>query len=738
MLSFMTKNPNQARLLLASLYFCLLCPVAAPAAPATDAGGWFDFAPEANTFATNSVIDLRDLNEKFAGEQGQVIAKDGKFVHSTSGQPVRFWAVNGPPHELKGDALKQCARLLAKYGVNLVRVHGAVFDKDGEPDPAKVAHIQEVVTAMKAEGIYTHISIYFPLWFKPRADLPWLEGYNGNQNPFAALMFNPKFQEKHRAWFQALLTTTDPKTGKSLIDEPAVFGVEIQNEDSLFFWTFDEKNIPDPQLRLIEKQFGDWLVKKYGSLDAAFSAWKDQKARRDAPAEGRVGFRPLYSVFTEKSARDQDTASFLLEAQTGFYRDTYAFLRRLGFKGLIHASNWATASPEVFGPLEKLSYATGDFIDRHGYFECNHKGDNAAWSIRPGHTYSDRSALRFDAGEPGKPKQFVHPVMDPHYGGKPSMISETTFTRPNRYRSEAPLYFAACGALQDSDCLVHFAFDGALWQVKPNFWMQQWTLATPSMLGQFPAAALIFRRGLVAPGAVVAEVSLNTNDLRQLKGTPLPQDASFDELRLKDVPQGTEVKPGQRLDPLLHYAGRAYVEFTSEPGRVKATDLKPFVDHAAQTVTSTTGELKLDYGKGMLVINAPRAQGASGNLKAAGRIDLPALSISSDLDLVHVIAVSLDDQPLASSRRILLQIMSEERASGFETEVAGPEVKKITNIGRDPWQVKNLSGTIAFKRADAALLKVIALDSNGQPAGAAGSAKDIKLRPETVYYLISP
>jgi hypothetical protein len=25
------------------------------------------------------------------------------------------------------------------------------------------------------------------------------------------------------------------------------------------------------------------------------------------------------------------------------------------------------------------------------------RGDNAAWSIRNGHTYSDRSALRFDA-----------------------------------------------------------------------------------------------------------------------------------------------------------------------------------------------------------------------------------------------------------------------------------------------------------------------------------------------------
>ncbi|MBI3863338.1 MAG: hypothetical protein HY290_15715, partial [Planctomycetia bacterium] len=411
-------------------------------------------------------------------------------------------------------------------------------------------------------------------------------------------------------------------------------------------------------------------------------------------------------------------------------------VRELGFKGLVHDSNWATADPEVFGPLEKLSYSAGDFLDRHGYFECNHKGDDAAWSVRNGHTYSDRSALRFDPVEPGKPKQFVHPVMDPHYGERPSMISETTFTRPNRYRSEAPLYFAAYGALQDSDCIVHFAFDGASWRVKPRFWMQQWTLATPAMLGQFPAAALLYRKGFVSTGAVVAEVRLNNGDLARLRGTPLPQDAAFDELRLKDVPQNSEVKPGQRLDPLLHYAGRAHVTFSSEPGSVKLSDLKPFVDRQAQTVSSTTGELKLDYGKGLLTINAPRAQGASGGLSEAGKIDLADLTITSDLDLVHIIAVPLDDQPLATSRRILLQVMSEERTSGFRTEAASATTKRITEIGRDPWQVKRLSGSVSFKRRDAAKLKVTSLDFAGRKGEVVGTAKEIALQPTTLYYLI--
>ncbi len=698
--------------------------------------GWFAFDPKPDTFAANSAIDLRFLNEKFAGEHGYLGVKNGEFVFTANGQPVRFWAVNGPPHELKGEALRECARMLAKHGVNLVRIHGGYFKEDGSVDLAKVQHAQEIVAAMKAEGIYSHFSIYFPLWLSPKAGTPWLRGYDGTKHPFAALFFNPDLQAQYRNWWTKLLTTPNPQTGKTLIQEAAVASVEMQNEDSLFFWTFDEKNIPDEELRLIEKLFGDWLIKKYGSLEAAQTKWGGAKLKRDAISEGRMGFRPLWNIAHDRTMRDQDSAQFMVELQTKFYAETYAFLRGLGFKGLITASNWATASPEVFGPLEKLSYTTGDFIDRHGYFGSNHKGPNSEWSIRDGHTYSDRSGYRFDAEDPTKPKQFVHPSMDPHYDGKPSMISETTWNRPNRFRSEAPLYFAAYGALQHTDAIVHFALDGAAWSVKPGYFMQPWTLTTPVMMGQFPAAALIYRRGLITPGAMLAEISLNKDDLLHLKGTPLPQDAALDELRLKDVPQGTELKAGQRLDPLLHYAGQSEVHFTTGPGNVKLADLKSLVDHAKKTVTSSTGELKLDYGQGVLIINAAKAQGVSGILNLAGTVETKNLSIASELDLGHIIAVSLDNQPLSISTRILLQVMSEEKPTGFQTEPVTPNIRRIVNIGTNPWLVKEFKGTVKFKRSDAAQLKVTALDYNGYPLGNASSGAEIRLQPKTVYYLI--
>ena len=559
--------------------------------------GWFAFPPPADPYRPTSAIDLRPLNEKAAGDGGFIGVKGSEFVHSKTGEPVRFWAVNGPPGKDR-ESLRADARALAKRGVNLVRVHGGYFDENGEVDPAKVKHAIEIVEAMKAEGIYTHFSIYFPIWFRPKADNPWLKGYDGKTVPFASLYFNKDFRAHYLAWWKALLTTPSESTGKRLVDEPAVAGAELVNEDSYFFWTFTPANIPDPQLHILEAQFGDWLKRKYGSIESATRKWGGPPDARDRPGEGRVGFRPLWNIANERSPRDQDTARFLAESQRNFYVETSKALRDLGFQGVICASNWFTADPRVLGPLERYTYNTCDFIDRHGYFGCDTKGEAADWSIRDGHTYADRSALRFDPEEPGKAKAFVHPAMDLGYDGKPSMISETTWNRPNRFRSEAPLYYAAYGALQGTDAIVHFAQDTTSWTVKPGYFMQPWTLMSPAMMGQFPVAALIYRKGLVASGDLLVDVDLSLEGLFHLEGTPIPQDANFDELRARDVPKGLTLKPGNVIDPLVHYAGRTNVNFVDKAKPARLKDLARLVDRKRQAVTSSTGQLQLDYGKG--------------------------------------------------------------------------------------------------------------------------------------------
>lgn len=714
-------------------------PGAAAASAAAEAGWrvWGADTRISGAAESASVISLRGLNEKFAGEQGRIIVKDGHFAHEKTGRPVRFWGVNGPPHDLKPAQLEEASRVLARYGVNLVRLHGAMFDSaTGQWKPEEAEQSRRIVRAAAREGIYSHLSIYFPLWLQPKGDLPFLKGSAG-KHPFASLYVNPDFQAEYQGWWRQLLTEPG-EDGKRLIDDPAVMGLELVNEDSLFFWTFSYDKVPAPDMRRLEERFAQWAMAKYGSLEAALAAWKDLGVPQDAPGEGRLGFRPLWNMFTDKTLRDQDTATFLMQTQRGFYEEQIKFLRGLGFKGLITCSNWTTANNEILGPLEKYSYTVGDFMDRHGYFGGPHTGPDSAWSIREGHVFGNRSAYRFEGGKPGE-YDFSHPVVDPKYNGLPSMISETAWTRPNAYRGEAPLFYAVYGALQGSDAIVHFAHDGLRWDVKPRFFMQPWTLMAPTQVGQFPAAAAIYRLGLVEPGEAMAEVNLNLGEIQALKGTPLVQNASLDQLREADSTGQISSTGGGPISPLIHYMGRVNVNISAKPAsrELRSSEFTKLKDGLAKAkmVVSSPPVVQLDYAAGSLRAISSRVIVLAGELGQGsyGMNDLLDVELP-EKQQIYLALVPMDGESLHHSKSMLLQVMTQEKPTGFTTESAGPGLERISSLGTNPWLVKEPRGQVSFKRT----LSVMPLDDNGVPVKDAPAldAAGFQLLPGMTYYWV--
>ena len=175
------------------------------------------------------------------------------------------------------------------------------------------------------------------------------------------------------------------------------------------------------------------------------------------------------------------------------------------------------------------------------------------------------------------------------------------------------------------------------------------------------------------------------------------------------------------------------------PSATKLKPLAPYIDHKSRTVTSSTKELKLDWGHSVLTINSPMAQGACGNLAAAGEVQLADLSISVPLDAAYTIVVSLDEQPLKTSKRMLIQLMTEEKGTGFRSEPTEGQRQRIASIGESPWLVKKLKGVIKFQRPDAASLKVTPLNSYGEPSSPSKklSAAEMTLQPDNLYYLVS-
>ncbi|MCS6814032.1 MAG: hypothetical protein NZ772_10755, partial [Cyanobacteria bacterium] len=111
----------------------------------------FLFDPDPDEFMP-SPIDLRRLNERFAGEQGFIQRQGEVFIHGNNQQPVRFWAINTSPESLYMDAasLAYMARFLAKLGVNMVRLHGKLWsDQDFRTiAPDTIARLHHFVAAM--------------------------------------------------------------------------------------------------------------------------------------------------------------------------------------------------------------------------------------------------------------------------------------------------------------------------------------------------------------------------------------------------------------------------------------------------------------------------------------------------------------------------------------------------------------------------------------------------------------
>ena len=709
-----------------------------------DETGWTSFQPEADPFDF-SPIDLRRLNEKQAGDGGSIAARGEEFIHSKTGEPVKFWAVNtgGASADLSKAEVDLFARSLAKRGVNLVRIHGPVYMADGADfgkiDTNHVAKLHYLIAALKREGIYTCLSIYFPLWVKLDAVNTDFPGYTG-KNPFALLYFNEKFQALYRTWWDYVMNTVNPYTGLALKDDPAVAMAELVNEDSFLFWTFnpDAGNtgaIPDPQRAILEKMFGDWLLQKYPgkTLDQIRTAWGGTTSAQDNFAAGRVGFRGLYQVFTERQKRDQDTAQFLTETQQKFYRDHYAYLKKtLGFHGLVYASNWQTASAQYLGPLDKLSNADADFMDRHGYFGGVHTGDASGYAIQAGQKYDDRTALKF-LKDTGTGEDFNNPLFDIIYDGQPSTITEVNWPPPNRFRADYPVLAAAYGALQGSDAIFHFAAGSPAWESVPS----KFSVQTPVVEGQFPAAALIYRQGLIKTAPRIVNVQLAVADLYALKGTPLPAPQNFDQLRGNDIPPGATLTNVSAIDSLAFLVGRVGVDIlTNGAPQSAVTDLSPYINRTTKIAKSQTGELEWNWSNGVVKLMAPAAQGLTGFLTAADRTQLPDVTIESPVEYGSILIVSLDGQPIATSAKLLVQAMSEEKPFGWTTDAA-TGVRTITSAGNAPIMVRNLAGKVSLSRSDAASLRVTALDANGyRDASPTQTADSITLVAGTFYYLI--
>jgi hypothetical protein len=694
--------------------------------------GFFPFEPDPDEFK-ESPLSMRRLNEAKAGEGGWIAARGRDLVHSTTGRPVRFWAVNtGYEAVMKDEStVRAQAKFWAKHGVNMVRVHGGVWDDADftKLDTEKLKKLHFYVAALKDEGIYTHLSIYFPLWLNFTDKTAGFPGYPAQgQHPFAVQFFNPRFQEMQKSWMSSLLTPVNPHTSLTLANDPAVAMVEVINEDSYFFWTFTPyQNIPAPQMEILERAYAGYLIEKHGSLEAGSKDWPKQNVRGDDFAGGRVGFVPLYDMFNNKTPRGRAQAEFLARHQRAYFDMMRDHLKKtVGYKGLVTASNWTTADARTLYPLERWSNGSVDLLDRHGYWSGPHKGPRSSYSVSTDDEFADASSL-------------VGPVNTPlwevNWLDMPTIISEIGWTAPNRFRAELPFLKATYGAMQGNDGTFFFASSASSWEQQ----IGKFAMNTPVTVGQFPAASLIYRMGYVKEAGTALRNDLKLADMFALKGAPVPTQVNMDQIRFGDTPAEARVA-SDTISPLYFLVGRVEAAITETGGRPVAVDLSKYVDPKTKTATSMTGQLAWNFGDGIVSVSAEKANGLLGFLGKQKSFSLPVLKLETGMEYASVLLVPLDDQPLASSSRMLLQILTEDANDGFAAPPPGTGNRRITALGGPPLVVRNIEGSFTLVRPDAASLRVTKLDLNGYPATPTTPATPLgashPLDPRTLYYLI--
>jgi hypothetical protein len=291
----------------------------------------------------------------------------------------------------------------------------------------------------------------------------------------------------------------------------------------------------------------------------------------------------------------------------GWYGDMKAWLREeLGYDGLVVGSNWITADERVLGPLDQYANLADDITARNTYFGGDAKGPDAGFRVAAGQVYQDISLLK-------QPQQAV--LMQVQCADHPHMMTEGGWAMPNRFRTEEPFLIAGYYSLQGVDGYCPFRVQ--------SDWLgtlaEKWPIQTPAGIGQYPAAAIVYRRAYVREGPVVMNDALRLEDLYALKGAAISQPIGLDAIQAARVPAGgaaqVDALPG--VDPFAFFVGRVCRTIGDEPGKSSLLDTSKFIDRTAGVVRSATGELTFDYKRGLATMDAPCAQGAAGFLGAA-------------------------------------------------------------------------------------------------------------------------
>ncbi len=342
--------------------------------------------------------------------------------------------------------------------------------------------------------------------------------------------------------------------------------------------------------------------------------------------------------------RCADQMEFMSTIQRDWYQRITDYLHKdLGCKALVNGSNWRTADNVTMLDAERWTYAAGEVMAINRYYTGIHQGKKAGWAICPGDRFTDDSALNHPHAFPIALKQVE---------GYPMLVTESSWVPPLSHLSEGPMLIAAYESLNGVGGFFWFSEGEPGWAEKglgssndPQASQGKWLCATPMVMGQWPAAALLYRKGYLKQGQPAVREQRALADMWNRAMPIIAEDEGYDPNRDQGlIAKASSIKGG--VDPLAYLVGPVRVTYGGDPAKSTVIDLAKFIDSSKTIVRSDTGELSWDYGQGFCTaeMDAPRAQGATGFWrKAGGAAKLSTLDIACANEYATVMVVAMDD-----------------------------------------------------------------------------------------------
>lgn len=659
-------------------FVALLLVLALPAAASDEA--WVPVREVGLELQSSSPLDFSAIlpNAPITEANRLTVAEEGFFASAEARHlPVKLlcaslaWspASGGFPEHADAD---RYARQLAMRGYNIARFHfvdaGLMFgrDRDFDFDAEALDRFHYLLAALKREGIS---------WIFDGLT-SWRGGYGGFEDRWEAngdlkrsVITSPEGFEHWVELQKRLYGVVNPYTGMSPLADPALALMVLVNEGGIEFSTVaqDRPDAPDyPEA--LRPGFVAWLKTRYPDTRALATAWGGLSLWESLES----GAIDLPGNRYQDSLRIRDLQAHFTAIEIDATRRTSEVLRELGYRGAIsNYNNWSTLQAS-------LSRSGLDVVTMNTYFDWVSGYD-------PGASLTQQSSLADELS-------YLTSAAATRWLGRPFLLTEYDHLFWNRYRYEAGLAMAAYASLQSWDGICRHGHGPIVLRYGEDFAHKRQML--PYAIALDPVAragetlaALLFRRGDVAPASHSLAIPLGEGDL-------------------------TIDMQAQQPEALSRLALRSRIGLSSAAGETP-TDVG-----RTNVYRSDTGEIALFPDRRTLSVVTPRTEAAAFETLTEP-LHLSALTLERSDGPMLFSASSLDGAPLPRSRKILLIMATDAHNTGMVFDQ--PDERVIRDFGRLPVLIRPARIKFTLVGDGDWVLSPVGLDGVTHPALARGS-----------------